>query len=196
MFIAKHLRKIILLVTGIPLLQIYSQPANLVLQDTTITNVAVFVAGNSITAGPNFTIAGTGDVTFGTTGSIYFRPRIVIIEGGKFKAVNAIIDNIQPLGTNIPTEFSIDQNYPNPFNPSTTIRYSVPELSKVTIVIYDLLGREVETLVSNSQQTGYYEVTWDAQRHSSGLYICRFTAVSEINSSNNFSAIRKMLLIK
>ena len=87
MSIIKHFGRIILLITGILVSQADGQPANLVLQDTTIATVAIFAAGNSITAGPNFTIAGTGDATFVTGGFIYLRPGIVIIQGGKLRTI-------------------------------------------------------------------------------------------------------------
>lgn len=89
----------------------------------------------------------------------------------------------------IPTEFSIDQNYPNPFNPSTVINYSVPEASKVSIVIYDMLGQKVADLVNSEQSVGKYSVTFDASGLSSGVYIYQLRA-------GTFSQTKKMLLIK
>jgi len=89
----------------------------------------------------------------------------------------------------IPTEFSIDQNYPNPFNPSTVINYSVPEASKVSIVVYDMLGQKVADLVNSEQSVGKYSVTFDASGLSSGVYIYQLRA-------GTFSQTKKMLLIK
>ena len=71
----------------------------------------------------------------------------------------------------VPREFILSQNYPNPFNASTTIEYSLPEGSSVTIDIYDILGRRVEMLVQGEQQAGYHRVVWDAEHQSSGIYI-------------------------
>ena len=87
------------------------------------------------------------------------------------------------------TEYDLFQNYPNPFNPSTTIRYQIPEDGMVRLKVYDILGREVKTLVNNFKTKGRYEVTFDASSLASGLYIY------EINSGS-YKASKKMTLIK
>ncbi|PJB01547.1 MAG: hypothetical protein CO127_03195 [Ignavibacteria bacterium CG_4_9_14_3_um_filter_36_18] len=79
--------------------------------------------------------------------------------------------------------------YPNPFNPSTTIRYQIPEDGMVTLMVYDILGREVKTLVNNFKTKGRYEVTFDASNFASGLYIYEIT-------SGSYKASKKMTLIK
>lgn len=89
----------------------------------------------------------------------------------------------------LPYRFSLSQNYPNPFNPATVIRYQVPATSQVTLKVYDLLGREVEELVNESMNAGTYEVTLDASRLASGMYIYRLQAGDQIQT-------RKMMLIK
>jgi photosystem II stability/assembly factor-like uncharacterized protein len=85
--------------------------------------------------------------------------------------------------------FSLQQNYPNPFNPITTIKYSIQELSFVNIKIYDLLGREIATLVNEEKPTGNYELTWNAEDLSSGIYFYRLQAGSFIET-------KKMVLMK
>ncbi len=87
------------------------------------------------------------------------------------------------------TTYDLSQNYPNPFNPSTTIRYAIPKDGMVTLKIYDILGSEVKTLVNNYQAKGRYEVTFDASRLASGLYIYEI-------SSGDYKASKKMTLIK
>jgi len=94
----------------------------------------------------------------------------------------------------IPSEFSLEQNYPNPFNPSTTIKYSIPrdvrgEKQEVRLMVYDILGREVATLVNKQQQAGNYEVNFDANNLGSGIYFYKLQSGSFIKSM-------KMLLIK
>ena len=86
-------------------------------------------------------------------------------------------------------EYQLSQNYPNPFNPSTTINYQVPSAGLVTIKIYDVLGREVETLVNDEKSQGRYKVEFNGADLASGVYFYRIT-------SNSFTAIKKMLLIK
>jgi hypothetical protein len=72
--------------------------------------------------------------------------------------------------------FALYPNHPNPFNPTTTIRYTLPKSSKVTLTIYDLLGREITTLVNKIQTPGEYAVQWNGQEHPSGIYICYLQA--------------------
>ncbi len=86
--------------------------------------------------------------------------------------------------------YNLEQNYPNPFNPTTNIRYSIRDAGLVTLKVYDLLGREVATLVNQVQQPGNYQVTFDASRlTSSGMYIYRL-------QSGSFTRTMKMLLVK
>jgi streptogramin lyase len=89
----------------------------------------------------------------------------------------------------LPEIFSLEQNYPNPFNPSTTISWQVPVGSHQTLKVYDLLGREVATLVDEYKPAGSYEIQFDSSNLSSGVYIYRLTA-------GNFSSTNKMTLLK
>ncbi len=91
---------------------------------------------------------------------------------------------------NIPKIFRLNQNYPNPFNPTTTITYQLPINSKVTLNIYDILGRQIKTLVNKLQQAGNYKVNFDASKLSSGVYFYRLTM------NNGFTQTKKMLLLK
>ena len=89
----------------------------------------------------------------------------------------------------IPSVFSLEQNYPNPFNPSTTIKYLVPEFSQVQIKVFDVLGNEIETLVNEEKPVGTYELNWNAENLSNGVYFYRLQA-------GNFVETKKMLLLK
>jgi hypothetical protein len=89
----------------------------------------------------------------------------------------------------IPTSFALHQNYPNPFNPVTTLRYDLPQESDVTLTIYDITGRMVQTLVNELQQAGMKKVIWNASDVSSGVYIYRIQA-------GNFTQTRKIILLK
>ncbi len=86
-------------------------------------------------------------------------------------------------------EFSLIQNFPNPFNPSTMISYQIPTSGLVTLKVYDILGKEVATLVNEEKNAGMYEVKFDASKLSSGMYICR------LNAGNNIQT-KKMILMK
>ena len=89
----------------------------------------------------------------------------------------------------IPKEFVLYQNYPNPFNPSTTIKYQIPELSFVTIKVYDVLGNEITTLVNEEKSIGSYEVEFNATNLPSGIYFYKIQAGS-------FVETKKMTLLK
>ena len=89
----------------------------------------------------------------------------------------------------LPETFDLRQNYPNPFNPSTVISYELPVSSEVTLRVYDLLGREVATLVTGKVDAGIHAVTFDATRFGSGIYFYRITAGPFVDS-------RKMVLLR
>ena len=86
-------------------------------------------------------------------------------------------------------DFYLSQNYPNPFNPISTITYQIPELSDVTLKVYDVLGSEISTLVNNENQLGRYEVKFDATNLSSGIYYYKL-------QSGTYAETRKMMLMK
>lgn len=89
----------------------------------------------------------------------------------------------------LPTSFALNQNYPNPFNPSTTISYSIPKQSNVSIKVFDVLGTEVAELVNEQKSPGNYKVTFNAARLSSGIYFYTLQT-KQVNQT------RKMILIK
>ncbi len=92
-----------------------------------------------------------------------------------------------------PKNFELSQNYPNPFNPVTKIDFTIPVDSKVNIIIYDITGKEISTLMNESKTAGYYTSVFDASRLSSGVYFYRITAKNNIK---DFSSMKKMMLIK
>jgi hypothetical protein len=94
-------------------------------------------------------------------------------------------------------DFSLEQNYPNPFNPSTSIQYRVSSISNVSLKVYDVLGREIATLVNEEKPVGSYEVNFDASGLSSGIYFYKLTAGnSSTGSGQVFTETKKMLLMK
>jgi photosystem II stability/assembly factor-like uncharacterized protein len=104
-------------------------------------------------------------------------------DGGGF------ITGIQPSQNNIPDRFSLSQNYPNPFNPSTKISYDLPLSGFVKLMIYDVMGKVVQTLVNQKQNAGTYEVNWDASSFPSGVYFYKLQA-------GDFVETKKLVLIK
>jgi len=81
----------------------------------------------------------------------------------------------------LPTQFMLYQNYPNPFNPYTNIKYGLPDEAEVSVILYDINGREINTLIAGRQTAGWYQIRWNGtDMHgdpaSSGLYFCRIVA--------------------
>jgi hypothetical protein len=99
------------------------------------------------------------------------------------------ITGIHATEQNTPMGFSLSQSYPNPFNPSTTISFALPSQSFVTLRIFDLLGREISTIVSEDLPPGLYSREWDASRFASGIYFYRLQAGS-------FTETKKLMLLK
>jgi hypothetical protein len=100
-----------------------------------------------------------------------------------------LVDGVKKSGSLIPTVYQLYSNYPNPFNPSTMIKYDLPKDSKVVLKLYDVVGREVATLVNGKQTAGSYEVQFNASNLASGVYFFRITAGDYIKT-------QKMVLLK
>ncbi|MHB9012364.1 MAG: T9SS type A sorting domain-containing protein [Ignavibacteriaceae bacterium] len=105
------------------------------------------------------------------------------------RPLSEMITGVKEEQNNLPSNFALEQNYPNPFNPTTTINYSVPKTSLVSIKVYDVLGREIETLVNEQKNPGNYKVTVNAGKLASGVYFYQLR-------SSDYTSIKKMLLLK
>jgi hypothetical protein len=130
---------------------------------------------------------------YGTNG----QPLIGVLQNGNFRlragfwyqTLRMITGVEKQPGTVLPAEFHLWQNYPNPFNPTTIISYALPKQSLVTLKIYDVLGRAVQTLVEETQEAGIYKVRLDASGLSSGVYFYRLVAGSFVDT-------KKLLLLR
>jgi len=113
-----------------------------------------------------------------------FTPSVII-------PVHLIVEAVVEIDNelNVPIVYELWQNYPNPFNPSTTIKYSVPEVSKVTLKLFNLLGEEVATLVNEEKVAGNYSIEFDASSLTSGVYFYQLKA-------SDYVSTKKMLLLK
>ncbi len=96
---------------------------------------------------------------------------------------------IQNISTEIPSKYSLSQNYPNPFNPSTVIRFSLPAVSFASLKIYDMLGKEVATLVNEKLAAGTYSVDWNASEFTSGVYFYKLI-------TDKYTETKRMILMK
>ncbi|MBA4311903.1 MAG: hypothetical protein C0417_04660, partial [Chlorobiaceae bacterium] len=115
-------------------------------------------------------LVGSGSVQFTKTGNS--KLNIKVLNGGT-----------------LPKEFSLSENFPNPFNPSTRLQVAMPKSARLQVVVYNLLGQKVATLVDEAREAGYHAVEWDASSTASGVYFIRMNA-------DAFSAVRKIMLMK
>ncbi len=147
-----------------------------------------FVQGHGTTTEPQYYTY--TDVT-STPGSWYYRLKQYDLDATVHYTEGIQIDILTGVGDaeTIPVAFEVSQNYPNPFNPSTSIKFALPERTHVTLRVYNLLGKEVATLVNGDFSAGRHDVQWNASDVASGVYMYRIQA-------GNFVETRKLTLIK
>ena len=142
-----------------------------------------FVNGKGTTTEMQF-YSFTDDISsVNNTDKIYYRLKQIDFDGTHEYSNEVSIEISRP------NKYLLKQNYPNPFNPSTTIKYQTPELSFVTIKVYDVLGSEVAVLVNEEKPAGSYGVEFDASKLSSGIYYYKIIA-------GDFVDVKKMILLK
>ena len=107
--------------------------------------------------------------------------------------LNRDIVGVDDFQENIPSSYYLSQNFPNPFNPLTKIKYQIPELSFVTLKVYDVLGNEITTLVNEEKQAGTYEITWYAEELPSGVYFYRLQVYPANGGAGDFIETKKMI---
>jgi len=152
-------------------------------------------------------IIGSGQTGFGTTSNINvnlwntgktYNPNRIILPVFQYNVRHDGVYNsptLVSIGTSgnnpsqLITGYELKQNFPNPFNPSTTISFSIPKQGFVTLAVYDMLGKQVSSLINEVKATGNYEVSFNASNLSSGIYIYKLSA-------ENFTASKQMILIK
>jgi len=101
----------------------------------------------------------------------------------------SLTTKIRNQNNEVPQKYSLEQNYPNPFNPTTNIKFSIPKNGFVTLKVFDIMGREISTLISREMGAGSYSFDWNASSYSSGIYFYKIEV-------NGFSETRKMMLVK
>ena len=139
---------------------------------------------DSLTFGPQEADTSMGRRTDGADEWVKFYPSTPLD-----KNENGTIVSIRHNPDVVVHKYALEQNYPNPFNPTTTIKFSLKKAGKVELVVYNAAGQKVATLVNANMKAGLVEVKWDASKMASGLYFYRL-------KSGNFTAVKKMLLIK
>jgi len=114
---------------------------------------------------------------------------------------NTLVTKLATFDHKTTTDFALIQNYPNPFNPETTIEFSLPKISHVTLTVYDLNGREIRKLLNEQKEAGYYSVMWNARDNngeavSSGVYFYQIEIQAKDSESKAFLDVKKMILMK
>ncbi len=133
---------------------------------------------------------GTGDYTMQLASPPYTIARGGITDLGPFGVgIFGEVTGVDEYPASLPLEYHLSQNYPNPFNPSTTIRYTLAKDSKAKIVVYDLLGNEVATLINANLKAGDHTIEWNTENRASGIYIFKLI-------TKDFVQARKMTLLK
>jgi hypothetical protein len=125
-----------------------------------------------------------------SSGRMWYRLKQIDLDGTTHYSDAIGVDVLSGLAEEqLATEYKLEQNYPNPFNPTTSIKYQIPTVAHVTLKVFDVLGREVATLVDGIEEPGYKSVRWNANDVASGLYFYRLQAGSFIET-------KKMLLLR
>jgi len=145
-------------------------------------------SGVSYSGGDPGTVFAVGERLDFVRGVVWYTYSNFKLEPGSFDDIGMVINTANE-EDGLPASFALDQNYPNPFNPSTQISYSIATSGQVLLEVFDVLGRQVATLVNTNQSVGTHTVTFDATDLSSGLYVYRLTSGSKLQT-------KKMLLMK
>jgi hypothetical protein len=166
--------------------------------------LSIAVSGSNVFAGSYGAVflstnngANWSDVSAGLPGGSVFAVAIYppyvfagLLDGGVYRRpLSEMVASVEMLSTDLPTHFSLDQNYPNPFNPSTTISFRLPSKSSVSLKVFDALGREMATLVSEELPAGSYAQRWNAVNAPSGAYFYRLQA-------KQYTETKTMLLLR
>lgn len=152
---------------------------------TRISSTIIGSGGGRAEGNNNRTVVTAGQPIIGQGSSANFGFRA----GFWYQSIDFITNLDQIQSELLPIEFRLEQNYPNPFNPNTTIVFSIPNNEFVTLQIYNILGEEVSTLVSERLTAGKYDYNWNASRLASGVYLYRIHA-------GDYVRVKRMMLLR
>lgn len=161
--------------------------------EPTFTQISPLIPGHGTTNEPQHYSWTDSNAT---SARWYYKLRQIDLDGTEHYSEPILVDVTTGVSEqNMPRQYKLEQNYPNPFNPSTTIEYDLPELSHVSLIVYDVLGRKVTELVNGTKEAGYHSATWNASDIASGVYFGRFTA-TDGSGNVKLSKVNKLLLAK
>ena len=163
---------------------------NVTWDNTGWSDLGTFVLQDAFNGALGINIEMTGSTSLTLTNPAFNTLKLKVTPNGTSGSFLSIGENYETS----PAEFSLHGNYPNPFNPTTTIRYELSEHSHVSIMIYDLMGRRMTTLVNEPEEPGYKSIVWDGtdsfgKQVSAGVYLYQVRA-------GNYTRVHKMALLK
>jgi len=177
---------------------------------TNLTVLSLAISGTNIFAGSggvyyssnngaNWILKNQGFTDIHAIISLIITNNYIFAGTGYYSVWRRLYDDIlgiQNISTEAPLTYSLSQNYPNPFNPSTKISFALPKQGLVTIKVFDMLGKEIETLVNESLKPGTYEAAFDGSSYPSGVYFYRLTVRHGGSSTDGFVETKRMVMIK
>jgi hypothetical protein len=179
-----------------------SKTVNLVWQYKRTPAVFAFAMGNVQRLSNGNTLIGWGSALISLTevtsaGSIMYELSLpATMSSYRAFRYEWLPTEIEPVKNAVPGEFKLYQNYPNPFNPSTNIKYQIANSSLVSLKIYNILGKEVATLVNEFQQAGIYEKQFSINELPGGIYFYKLTVINPLGLTEEFTNVKKMILVK
>lgn len=156
---------------------------------------ATWNANDNTSNGGFTTPDGGGMVIFNQAGTIYYVCEYHASMGMKGIITVSSATGINSASNSLPLKYILMQNFPNPFNPSTIISYALPYESRVSLKIYDLVGRQLSELVNKVEPAGFYNINFHPANLASGIYFYRIDATSA-DGQRKFSSTKKMIILK
>ncbi|MEW6512288.1 MAG: putative Ig domain-containing protein, partial [Bacteroidota bacterium] len=149
-----------------------------------------------LSIGPGGSLEGRPRTIGRVTVSVRVSDRAGFSDSVRFQIAVRSNDELKEIAGAVPTTFVLKPNYPNPFNPVTTIRFGVPEKSRVTLRVFNVIGQLVDQLADDERDPGYYEVRWAPRTQASGAYFLLMEAQSSTNPGYSYRSTQRMLLLK
>lgn len=153
-----------------------------------VTGYGVYVSTNN---GANWSAVNAGLEDLVTISIVVSGPTVIVggVQGIWIRPVDDMVTSVHQWTNTTPSAFRVEQNFPNPFNPSTSIRYFVPANGSITLKVFDVMGREISSLVDGNVDAGWHTATFNAENRSSGIYFYRL-------QSGSFTKTNTMILMK
>jgi plastocyanin len=153
---------------------------------------------NGTTSNGGFQVPfGGGMVASLASGTHYYVCTNHVLSGMKGTITVNPVTSVQIIENNVPSSFKLNQNFPNPFNPATSISFSIPRSSFITLKVFNIIGEEIQTLIEGELDPGSYKTGWDGSKQSSGMYFYQLKVFDSQGSGEQlFVETKRLLLLK